>query len=84
MYVCNKEDNALFSLAEERLFCLYSRVHSFRLIFQVTCVILARVCTVDIVACFMVTPSVTVLRFTKEISVKVCRNYVFFHPHRLY
>lgn len=37
---------------------------------KVTCVILARVCTVDIVACFMVTRSVTVLRFTKETSVK--------------
>jgi len=37
---------------------------------KVTFVILARACMVDIVECFTVTPSVTVLRFTKEISVK--------------
>ena len=45
---------------------------------QVTCVILARACMVDIVECFTVTPSVTVLRFTKEISVKVCLNKIIF------
>jgi len=37
---------------------------------KVTCVIPARVCMADIVECFMVIPSVIVLRFTKEISVK--------------